>query len=299
MIIRKRLPLRMIVARTWQESLLAAAICLLTFAADWVLPDDFVFPAIVPTLLGTTLAFFIGFSNNQAYDRWWEARIVWGAITNESRSWARGCLNYLDGSRDVAETMALRHIAFVYVLKGYLRGEPEADCAENYRKYLSDAEFAELQHKQSKQNALLDWQSRDLARLRAEGALDGFAFLELDQRITALCDEMGKAERIRNTVFPPTYHYYTKMFVWVFVACLTLVMLQAMGPFGVLIGFVLGDVFLVSQGLGMTLINPFEPTISGTPLDQISRSIEINLLELLGRSELPAPVHSVHDDYVM
>ncbi|RWA20552.1 bestrophin family protein [Mycolicibacterium brumae] len=299
MLIRKRIPVKMIVGRTWHELLLAAGITVGTFFADKYLANsEFEFPTVVPTLLGTALAFFIGFSNSQAYDRWWEARVVWGAITNESRSWARNCLNNIDGERAVAERMVLRQIAFVYALKDTLRGASDAKLKQDVVKYLTDDEYAELADKKNKHNALLDWHSRDLERLRAGGNVDGFRFIEFNERIVKLCDEMGKAERIRNTVFPPTYNYYTRLFVWIFIASLTVVLSTAVGVLGIVLAFAVGYVFLVSQGIGMTLLNPFEPTIFGTPLDQISRTIEINLLEMLGRTDLPEPWPSVHDDYV-
>lgn len=299
MLIRKRIPVKMIVGGTWHELLLAAGITVGTFFADKYLADgDFVFPAVIPTLLGTALAFFIGFSNSQAYDRWWEARVVWGAITNESRSWARDCLNYVDGDRALPEQMVLRHIAFIYALKDYLRGVSEVKFKQDVAKYLTDDEFAQLRDKQNRHNALLDWQSRDLERLRVDGRIDGFRFRELNSRIARLCDEMGKSERIRNTVFPPTYNYYTRVFVWVFIASLTVVLSTAVGVVGILLAFVVGYVFLVTQGIGMTLLNPFESTMFGTPLDQISRTIEINLLEMLGRADLPEPWPAVHNDYV-
>ena len=37
-------------------------------------------------LIGTAVAFMIGFQNNAAYDRIWEARKIWGGIVNSSRS---------------------------------------------------------------------------------------------------------------------------------------------------------------------------------------------------------------------
>ena len=164
--------------------------------------------------------------------------------------------------------------------------------------YISDDEFDALRAKRNMHNALLDGKSRDLEMLQVGGRIDGFKFLALDERIVRLCDEMGKSERIRNTVFPPTCNYYTRVFVWVFIACLTVVLSTSVGVVGILLAFVVGYVFLVTQGIGMTLLNPFAPNMFGTPLDQISRTIEINLLEMLGRTDLPEPWPVVHNDYV-
>ena len=38
-------------------------------------------------VIGTAVAFMIGFQNNAAYGRIWEARKIWGGIVNASRIW--------------------------------------------------------------------------------------------------------------------------------------------------------------------------------------------------------------------
>ena len=301
MILKPRLPLRLVVRRTWDEAVWILLACAAAYFGDrYLLDDHFDLPAVVPPLLGTALAFFIGFSNAQAYGRWWEARTIWGAIVNESRSWARECIYYVRDGEElaIARRLTYRHIAFVYALKAYLREEPPGSCDEVFRRYLDEPERTQLQGKQNKHNALLDWQSRDLQQLCDEGRIDGYRFLQLDRRITNLCDEMGKSERIRNTVFPPTYNYYTQMFVWVFIVSVTIVLVNGVGAYGILPAFVLGYVFVVTQGIGLRLLNPFEHLMSGTPLDQISRGIEITLLEMLGETDLPEPVRSVDGIYV-
>lgn len=42
-------------------------------------------PWLPLSVLGIAVAFYIGFKNNSAYDRLWEARKIWGAIVNSSR----------------------------------------------------------------------------------------------------------------------------------------------------------------------------------------------------------------------
>ena len=70
-----------------QRSLLiATAVCLVTLPvhdtiAAVLLPEDLL------QVLGFLLAFFLGFRFSQAYNRWWEARVLWGALVNESRNW--------------------------------------------------------------------------------------------------------------------------------------------------------------------------------------------------------------------
>ena len=47
----------------------------------------FQLPWLPISIIGTAVAFYVGFKNNSAYARMWEARKIWGAIINSSRSW--------------------------------------------------------------------------------------------------------------------------------------------------------------------------------------------------------------------
>ncbi len=81
MIIRKTIILGRIIKGTWRSFLILALICVSTYLFnDYILLHYIEFPAIIPGILGPALAFFIGFNNNQAYDRWWEARKIWGRL---------------------------------------------------------------------------------------------------------------------------------------------------------------------------------------------------------------------------
>src|SRR5690349_4978043 len=126
MLITPYVPLTSIFKGTWKNFLLDLCVCAGAYAFNqYVLADLFDVPAIIPTLLGTALAFFIGFNNNQAYDRWWEARRIWGALVNDSRSWTRQLMHYTHATDQLKngeleafkKKMVMRHLAFVYALK--------------------------------------------------------------------------------------------------------------------------------------------------------------------------------------
>ena len=90
MIIKQQLSLFRILRITWKTDLFLVLTCIATFYLhEFLVPQAIQIPPMLVTLLGTALAFFVGFNNNQAYGRWWEARMIWGALVNDSRSWAR------------------------------------------------------------------------------------------------------------------------------------------------------------------------------------------------------------------
>ena len=97
MLLIQNIRLSRILRNTWHVDLIMIASCTAAyFIRAYLIAHHFEIPSIIPTVLGTAIAFFIGFNNNQAYDRWWEARILWGAIVNDSRSLARQIMSFVD-----------------------------------------------------------------------------------------------------------------------------------------------------------------------------------------------------------
>ncbi len=148
-------------------------------------------------------------------------------------------------------------------------------------------------------NGILGLQTNLLNDFYQRGLIDGFKFMELNRANTRFCDQMGKSERIANTVFPPSYNYYTKMFIWIFIICVTLVSSDYISYWSIFAGILIGYVFLTTYKIGVSLLNPFEDIASGIPLDQITRTIEINLLEALGQENIPEPVQPIDGEYIM
>lgn len=304
MIITKNIRITRIVSGTWKSFLFLLTGCILCyFLNEYVLKEYFKLPAIIPSILGPALAFFIGFNNNQAYDRWWEARKIWGSLVNDSRTWARQLIYYpIDGDNKFREELHLiikrtvhRHIAFLYALKENLRGETNKD----YRKYISKEESELVERESNIHNAILNQQSKDLNDIYARGWVDGFKFTEMNKMIVGFSNEMGKSERIKNTVFPTTYNYYTRFFIWFLVIATVMVLANLTGAWSILFGTLIGYVFLTTHKIGQAILNPFEPIPSEISLDQITRTIEINLLKTLGGKEIPNPIKSVKNEYIM
>nr|WP_317631417.1 bestrophin family ion channel [uncultured Flavobacterium sp.] len=285
---------------TYRVILVSTGTYLLNF---YVFGDHFHFPTIVPTVLGTGLAFFIGFNNNQAYDRWWEARKIWGGIVNDSRSFARMVLTQIPSSNDPEDEISRmkkrlinRHIAFLYLLKDNLRDQD----TRYYLNYISASEYLKvLENSTNKHNRVLELQAIDLEYLYKNNYIDGFKYLEFNKMLINFTDLMGKSERIKGTVFPTTYRYYTYIFTWIFIITVTLVISDYTGFWSILYASLLGYVFLTIQALGQSLVNPFENIPTGISLSQITRNIERNLLEMQGEEKLPEVEPIIDANYVM
>jgi ion channel-forming bestrophin family protein len=299
MLIVHNIRLSRVLRNTWQIDIIMIVSCTLAYFIRTVfIKHHFEIPAIIPTVLGTAIAFFVGFNNNQAYDRWWEARKIWGALVNDSRSWARCIISYIsmhEGDADLKRRMVYRQIAFLYALKARLRGAVD----ETYSKYLSQEDVLEISSHSNVHNAILTLQSKELQQLSDAGLIDGFRFMEMNQLLVKFSDEMGMSERIKNTIFPTSYNYFTKVFIWLFVVSLTLVISEQAGIWSIFLGWLVGFVYVSTQINGMSLVDPFENNSASIPLNQITRTIEINLLEMLGETDIPEPVKPINDEYVL
>src|SRR6187431_2182448 len=199
MLLNRSLQLTRIVRLTWKVDLLMLFLCILAYYVDTLLLKDLNIPPALPTLMGTAIAFFIGFNNNQAYDRWWEARTIWGELVNNSREWARSM------------------IAYCSVPSG-----GTTDIVKEYEKYLTTQEAESIKHISNKANAILDIQSRELEKMANEKIVDSFRYYAMANLIKNFGEGMGKSERIANTVFPTVYVYFTRLFSWMFVILLTM-----------------------------------------------------------------------------
>lgn len=303
MLISQHLSLWQILRNTWRVDLLVILTCTATYYIhEYAIPRAVQIPAMIPTLLGTALAFFVGFNNNQAYDRWWEARIIWGSLVNDSRSWARNILHFCScGKISEADLKALQHkmvchqIGFVYALKDALRPKPE----DYGKRFFSDEELQMIRSESNTPNAALTLHARNLRTLLDQGCLDEFRFMQLNGLLTNFTDHMGKCERIRNTVFPTSYIYFTRLFIWVLVIFVTITLADSIGVWSILVGWIIGFVFHVSHQNGMLLMEPFDRIPTGLPLNQISRTIEINLMQMMSEENVPDPVQPIKGEFFL
>lgn len=304
MIITHNIKLSSVISGTWQYSLYIFITCVAAYYVNqYFINELFDFPALIPSIIGTALAFFIGFNNNQAYSRWWEARKIWGAIVNDSRTWARQVMQFIPNDdagnyeeiRQFKQKFIRRHIAFLYALKERLRETKD----QEFKQYLDQEEINTVMQYTNKYNAILSLQTADLNEVYSKKYIDGFRFYALNENLTKFCDHMGKSERIKGTVFPTTYNFYTKIFIWFLIISVTMVLGDLLGKVAILFGFLVGYIFMTIQHMGQALMEPFDQIPTGISLNQITRTIEIDLLETLGETNIPEPVKSINNTYIL
>lgn len=251
-------------------------------------------PATLPAFLGTAISLLLSFKLNQSYDRWWEARKVWGAIVNDSRTLVRQLLTYAEADETVRR-MARRQVAWCYALGQALRG---LDWRERAVEHLTSEDVADAERHSNKPLALMQQHARDLRRLASEHAVTDFQRIAIDETLTRLVDSMGRAERIRSTVFPRTYRVFLHALIYLFITFLALALAEIDGLWGLLITIAIATPFFLLEKTAKHMQDPFSNRPTDTAMTSIARTIEINIRETLGDADVPAPL-AAHEFYSM
>ncbi len=291
-------------------------------------------PWLPVSLVGTAVAFYLGFKNSQSYDRMWEARKVWGCIVNHSRSWGSAVVAHIR-SRELPEAeiraarvrLVHRHIAWLYTLREQLlvptswehvslRGQfgrinqerreragvgmvKEPLNAVQKERYFGSMPLPTAANKATQ---LIRMQAEELAALEERGALAILKHVEMGKLLNQFYDEQGKAERLKKFPFPRQYANMSFLFNCIFIVMLPLGMVgQFAGlseggvwltiPMGVLVGWL----YVVMELVGDYSENPFEGLSTDIPMLSICRTIEIDLLQMIGEQDLPKPVEPINE----
>ncbi|MEM1122493.1 MAG: bestrophin family ion channel [Bacteroidota bacterium] len=296
-------------------------------------------PWLPLSVIGTAVAFYVGFKNNSAYDRLWEARKIWGAIINSSRMWGANVRAYVsnqftDEEMDKSAIQAIhkrliyRHIGWLYALRSQLLiptswehinqnrhvrkvtekrmkrygtnlhrdGVTEKELAE----FLSPDELPRLINYKNTATQIIDQQAQDLAALRKLDLIDDFRHIALQKLLDDFYTHQGKCERIKKFPLPRQYGSSSFIFVGIFIFLLPLGMVSEFHklgegavwmsiPFTILVAWV----YLMMELVGDYSENPFEGLGNDIPMHSLCRVIEIDLKQMLGETDIPAPIQPV------
>ncbi len=300
MIIRKNLKWSIILRDTGKELLAFFGVALVAYVGYHrlgIAALSIPYPAV--GVLSTAIAIFLGFRGNSAYDRWWEARRLWGSLVNTSRAFARQVLTFPDagGMGFPGEELSTfqrktiyRHLAFVNALRLHLRKQPDY---EDLRPFLEEKEYNLVVQADNLPNLLLMRQGRSLQWAAHQGLLSDFRYMQLDALLTEFNNIQGGCERIKNTPFPRQYNYFPVLFVYLHAFLLPFSLVAELGWVSVPLSVAISFVFLTIDRISKRLEDPFENRINDIPMSALCRTIEINLKEQLGEKSLPKKLEPV------
>ena len=257
-------------------------------------------PFSVAAILGSALAIFIAFRNNNAYNRWWEARTIWGGIINSSRIFSRLIITFTDSHKQPTPETAQRserfkqqliylNIAWAHCLRMHLRLEQNWPAV---LPYIPEAHHNNFLQAQNKPNHLHLLSGKMIYEAMANGTLGGFDSFQMEGQLAMLDQYQGGCERIKNTPLLRQYDYFTRVFLYAFMLLLPLALtpdftkmntLYLLIPVATLISFV----FSIISKVGEVNEDPFENRITDVPLTALCNTIERDLKEMLGENIIP------------
>lgn len=252
-------------------------------------------PIAIPGILGTIISLLLAFRSNQAYDRWWEARNLWGRIVNDSRSFARQVLSFIDTSydetdkREMKERIIKRQIAWCYSVSEHLRGQ---DTRQSLNRFISEEEKQAISSADHVPLALMDQHANDLRLLLRLNWINEYQQVAMDATLIQFSNSMGGCERIKNTVFPVTYSVYIHFLVLLFVLLLPFGLIEFFGIIQIPLVVAISSSFFLIEKMAINLQDPFENKPTDTPTTSISQKIELNLKQML-KDELPKEPETV------
>ena len=277
------------------------------------------------TAIGIVVSLYLGFKTTSAYHRWWEARKIWGEITNHSRTWAIQSLALIDNDKDAHQLLVKRHIAWVVALANQLRATSRFKISnsksiffsrstataeiftakkEDYLSRLSETEGENVCTKNNPALQILRLQSEQLRSIFDAARLDNNRFVSMSKTLGLFNDCQGQCERIKNTPFPRQITYFGRIFAWSFIILLPVAFIDAFEIEAIehnladlvkheyvmaLVPFTMlvSWIFFMLEKISESVEDPFEWSRTDVPIATLARNIEIDLLELLGETETP------------
>lgn len=223
-------------------------------------------PWLPIALLGTAVAFIIGFKNNASYDRLWEGRKAWGGIVNSSRSWGIMIKDFVTNKhasipvdekvlQGMREKFMMRHFAWLTALRFQLREartwesvylkhnaeyrdkwftvqEHKGDLRTELHTYLDADEVDHVMQKSNKAAQIIAIQSGQLRSLLDQGFIEDFRHMELEKLLVEFYNQQGVSERIKNFPYPRQFATLNLYFTRIFVCLIPLGMLQEFDKLG-------------------------------------------------------------------
>lgn len=264
--------------------LLSVLVCIGYLELGWHIS----IPETEIAIMGTALSILMGFRVDAAYKRWWEARIIWGAVVNNSRTFAREVMSFVGGKNPRAgRQLIYRQIGFVEAMGKHLRRQ---GGIEHLTRLLSDEDYEIVKTKKHIPQALLAMNLNQLTSINEHGSLSTYQLVQLERVIQQLTDELGRAERIKNTPFPVPYGYFSWLLVHTFACLIPFAMVKELGYLTIVLALVISFIFLIIEQIAIQIQDPFEGKTNDTPMTAIAKNIEIDLRDLLGEDPLPEAI---------
>jgi putative membrane protein len=330
MYVGKHLRFKVVLLFSWKSVLVFALYSsLIVWALSKLFPRFDGLPFAIVSVTGIAVAFYVGFKNNSSYERLWEARKIWGSYVNSSRIFAMYVIDFLheNGNVNSSELTKLkqrivkRHIAYLSAVRFQLRKQTvwkmeevgnrivSSDTNftlekldEELSRYMNDGEVDYVIEQNNPAVHIIKMQSEDLQNLYMMGCMSDIHHVEMSKMLADFYNQQGACERIKGFPFPRQYAYYSKLFVYLLIGILPFSIYSELSKLNehitwmtIPISVTLSWIFYTMEVVGDSSENPFENAINDVPMTAISRTIEIDLLQMLNEKDVPGKIKSEND----
>lgn len=244
------------------------------------------------SLFGIALSLFLGFRNNAAYNRWWEARILWGQLVADSRNLMREAQLFINDEKTRKEIMYL-FAAFAHFHRGRLK---DIDVTDSVDKWIDEDIKIYCYSRGNHACQALSLINEQLQTAYQNGQLTEFGRMTLSNRISTIALAQAGNERIASTPLPFVYSLLVQRTAYVFCLLLPFSLIENMDWFTSLFSGIVAYLFFGLSAVTDELEHPFSDHPNGMPLNSLCRTIEISVCEGLGE---PAPDKLLPENYLL
>lgn len=245
------------------------------------------------SLIGITLAIFLGFRNSTAYARYWEARTLLGTILVAARNLTAQAIS-LGNDPQTSKILAYRLCAFAHAVKHQLRGsDPLADLQH----FLSAQEAQHVRAARYPATKALVLTNQWIGENLRSGNLQAPIVPALEQSATQLGMSLGGCERIASTPIPFTYSVIIHRSIYLYCFWLPFGLQDAIGYMTPVIVCFIAYTFFALEALGAQLEDPFGTEANDLALSAIAFTVEASVLELI--DEAPRTAQPELKDFVL
>lgn len=286
MLLNKRPPFKFLLGKVKREFIFVSIYAVTLGIAHNYFGLNITIPLAIPSILGTAISLILAFRTKQSYDRWWEARKIWGAIVNDSRTLIRDIITYThfkkESLKDSIEDNIFveRQVAWCYSLSQSLRGQNPLEGLRGILKTDPD-DYDYIKGHYNVPNALLMLHNYDIKQLMINGKIDSIQQVALCEVTARLCDSMGKCERIKNTVFPKTYTIFVEYLLYLFILLLPFGVMDFSAWFQIPLTIFVSMAFFLLERTAVHMQDPFENLPTDTPMTTLAQTIELNLHQMI------------------
>jgi len=281
--------------RIWMRTLAVTGLSIIVTVAYLRVPGLRYSVSATPfALIGLPLGIFLGFRNNTAYDRFWEARKLWGALVNTSRSLTRQILTLIEPQPDAPdqdpEAVRRQEVGMVHMLIGYVHALRhhlrDSDPFPTLKRLLPAEEVTRFDGEENVPIAILQRIGDQMVEARRNRWIHALHVPVIEGSLTAITDIQGACERIKSTPIPYSYTVLMHRLVAMYCVLLPFGLEESAGWATPLVVLCISYALFGLDAIGDEVEQPFGLDPNDLPLSSMSRTIEMNLRRRLGE---PAP----------